>query len=148
MDFWKDLTENKELKEELYNCLKNSGAESETKKIDAIAKFAKEKGYEVLEEDLEIAKAKLTKGELSDDELANIVGGASPDEMQRWCAGDYLCTTAWNNCRVSNECEDGLWTCTSAMSQGSCNRGMSDTKGCTGIFWSFSMDHCSAERQI
>ena len=136
MDFWKDLKTTKDMKDELIKTLKAAEIHSEDDKIDVILAFAKEKGYEVFKEDAELAKAKINCTELSEEELLNISGGASAKEMQQWCAADYLCSTAWNSCAVSNECEGGLWMCKEAVSQGSCNIGMSDTKGCSGIFWS------------
>ena len=136
MDFWKELTANKEMKNELLQILKTAEIHSEDEKIDAILAFAKEKGYEVFEEDAELAKAKVNNIELSDEDLRKISGGATREEMLQWCAADYLCTSVWNTCAASNECGNGLWMCKEAVARGSCNTGMVSTKGCSGIFWS------------
>ena len=144
MDFWKDIIENEELKDELLQTLKNANIDSEAAKIDAILEFAKKKGYEVFEEDAELAKAKIVNTELSDDELIKISGGATDQEMLQWCAGDYLCNAVWNSCNVSNECYDGLWKCKEAMAHGNCTRGFMATQACSGVFWGKSSDCITA----
>ena len=135
MDFWKDIKENDELKEEFHQALKASGAASDAEMIDAVAKFARDKGYEVLDEDIELTKAKLANIELSDEELSKISGGKDQQEMNQHCFADYLCTATWNACWFSNECFNGDWDCDSSVSDSICNRGSFLTKGCSGLFW-------------
>ena len=138
MDFWKDLSENEELKAELKAEFSKedaaAGKDDLIRKIDIIAEFARKKGYPFEDEDLELAKAKAVKMELSDEELEKIAGGASEQEMKQYCFADYLCALVWNHCVVSNECSDGLWMCDSAVSQGDCNRAMEASKDCSGLF--------------
>ena len=119
MDFWKDLSENKDMAEELLQELSSAEEEIRTKKCiekdKAIIEFARSKGYEITEEDMELAKAKAVKLEMSDEDLKLLAAGASDKEMREYCIADYLCRVAWNTCLASNECSDNYTTCKTAL---------------------------------
>lgn len=69
-DFLNNLKENDGLKKELEQYLADSGCKNETEALEAIVRFACDKGYEIDTDDFEHAKQ-----ELGDDDLANISGG-------------------------------------------------------------------------
>ena len=115
MDFWKDLADNKEMSEELRKEIEAAEKIDAAGKVDLIVEFAKKKGYPVDEEDVQLAKAKLAKLEMSDEELAKLSAAASDEEQREICALDYLCLFTWNNCLVSNECFFEGTTCDNAV---------------------------------
>lgn len=135
-NFWKDLFEDEKMMGELDGLLDPSKISSEEEKIEIIAGYAVSKGYEVVEEELSFAKAKLRARELPDEVLEYIAAGENPD-LEQMCFADYLCIIAWNTCYVSNECKESLWTCNEAVSKGDCVNGLGRTKDCKGVFVSY-----------
>ena len=122
-DFLKSLREDTELAKELENYIGQKAPADETAKLEALTAFAREKGWEIEEEDLALAQAEVR--ELSDDALAGISGGT--DQRYEICWFDYLCSWTWNTCRASNECEGGHFDCKTSVSAFDCITGMDQT---------------------
>ena len=120
MDFWKDLAQNKEMADELLDKLSAAEeeirAEKRAEKDKVIIEFAKSKGYEVTQEDMELAKAKAARFELSEEDAKLLAAAANYQEMTEFCVADYLCRAMWNTCMASNECF-GLLNCDEALAR-------------------------------
>ena len=113
-DFLKILSENDAWKAELEEKYKDQDHTTEEAKFEALAAFAKTKGYDLEVEDLCMAKASMRKDAMNDAELTAIAGGVTPEESVKICFLDYACYGIWNGCNVSNECQ-GSFRCTTAQ---------------------------------
>ena len=130
-DFLKILSENDAWKAELEEKYKDQDHTTEEAKFEALAAFAKTKGYDVEVEDICMAKASTRKDTLSDAELAAVAGGVTPEESVKTCFLDYSCMGIWNACNVSNECT-GSYRCDTAQSLCSQN---DFATNCDYLFW-------------
>lgn len=99
--FKKELENNKELKVKFEKEMEKAGVTNE-KDLETIANIAQKLGYDVKIEDLKNAKIdNLKKGELNDEELDNISGGAfwlgpnAPDGHEVGCWLLYY--ASWDN---------------------------------------------------
>lgn len=136
-NFWHDIAADRSMSEKLENFLKEADIKSPEDEIEAVARFAQGIGYAVDEEELALAKAQMRTISESEDWLEDINGGKWDDvdpDLYKYCAADYLCAAMWNTCAVSNECEDSLWTCKTAVSYGNCRNAIDATESCDAIF--------------
>ncbi|MDO4502539.1 MAG: Nif11-like leader peptide family natural product precursor [Coriobacteriia bacterium] len=72
-------------------------ADPEAVKLEVLAAFAKEHGYEFDPEELAVQAA--TNREVDDSALETVAGGG-----RGYCDLNYGCELTWNSCMVSNEC--------------------------------------------
>ena len=99
--FQKDLEEKEKLRKKFDEEMASEGVTSE-KDYKSVVKIAQKLGYDITEEDFETAKSanveNMEKGELSDDELDKVAGGAwwqgpdAPDGHEVGCVMFYYLT--------------------------------------------------------